>query len=54
MKKGAWKKIILAVAIVMVGSMAGSSLSGWISEKKANTEDTGTDSQACIECVIDA
>ena len=55
MKKGAWKKILVAFLLVMFASMAGSGLTGWINDKKTETEEkTDTENQASIECVIEA
>ena len=55
MKKGSWKKALIAFLLVMAASMSGTALTGWINDKKTETEEkTETENQACIECVVDA
>ena len=52
MKKDFWKKAVLVLVGVFCAISIGTSVSGWIGDKKENTDTENTDTQACVECVI--
>lgn len=55
MKKDFWKKALMVLIGVFCAISIGTSVSGWVNDAKdKNTDNENADTQACIECVVDA
>ena len=54
MKKDFWKKSLMVLVGVFCAISIGTSVSGWVNDAKDKTDNENADTQACIECVVDA